>query len=119
MFLIAAFIPMLAVLATVAHVLSLTGLFLLVLWLVGGVLLRLAGLAAGTLGLLLALTHPIGLLVASIGAVLWAAGHWHYALRNHTYKSPLARRLFIEVLPAWADPTRDWSIPTTTTTDDD
>jgi hypothetical protein len=38
---------------------------------------------------------------------------------HHTYTSPLARRLFIDVLRAWADPTRAWSIPTTTTADDD
>jgi hypothetical protein len=118
MFLIAGLILLPASLAA-AHELALVALALVVLWVAGGVLLRIAGIAAVLLGLLLALTHLIGLLVAAIGAVLWTAGHWHYALRHHTYKSPLARRLSIDLLPAWAHPTRDWAIPTTTTTDHD
>jgi hypothetical protein len=47
--------------------------------------------------------------------LLWTLGHWHYALRHHTYKSLLARRLFIDVLPNWADLTRNWI----TASDDD
>lgn len=82
----------------------------------GGLLLRLGGIATATTGLLLAAArHPIGLLLAPLGVLLWTAGHWHYALRHHTYKSPLARRLFLDVLPTWADPTGNW----TTASDDD
>ena len=99
--------------------LSLIALALIALWLAAGVVLRLAGAATAVLGLLLALTHPLGLLLSATGALLWALGHWHYALRHHAYKSPLARRLFIDVLPSWADPTRTWAMPTTTTTTQD
>lgn len=86
---------------------------LLVLWLLGGVLLRLGGLllvTAGSIGLLFD-GEVSGILVAAIGAFLWLAGHWHYALRHQGYKSPLARHLFCRWAPAWLDPTRDWSVP--------
>lgn len=107
-------------LGTTAEVLALAMVVLVVIWLAAGIALRLGGIATAATGLLLAVfRHPIGLLIATLGALLWAAGHWHYALRHHTYKSPLAQRLFIDLLPSWADPTRNWSIPTTTTTHDD
>ncbi|MCW2995250.1 MAG: hypothetical protein JWQ18_2745 [Conexibacter sp.] len=105
---------------TTAEVLALLTVVLVVIWLAAGIVLRLGGIGVAAVGLLFALLrHPIGLLIAPLGGVLWAAGHWHYALRHHTYKSPLARRLFIDLLPDWADPTRGWSISTTTTTDHD
>jgi sulfite exporter TauE/SafE len=94
-------------------VLALLVVGLIVAWLTAGIVLRVAGLAVATTGLLLALSrHPIGLLIAALGGLLWAAGHWHYALRHHTYKSPLARRLFLDLLPEQLDPTRHWAIPT-------
>ncbi|HZE06906.1 MAG TPA: hypothetical protein VE127_16880, partial [Solirubrobacteraceae bacterium] len=66
---------------------------LLVLWLIGGLLLRTGGLLlvlAGGLGA--GLEHNAsGLLVLAIGSVLWLAGHWHHGLRYRTFKSPLAR----------------------------
>jgi hypothetical protein len=98
---------------TAVQAFALLAVVLVVTWLAAGVVLRIGGIGVAAIGLLLALLrHPIGLLIAALGALLWAAGHWHHALRHHTYKSPLARRLFIDLLPAWADPTRGWSIPT-------
>jgi hypothetical protein len=86
---------------------------LLVLWLLGGVFLRIGGLLlvlAGGFGL--GLQHdPNGILVLAIGTLLWLAGHWHYALRHHEYKSPLAGYVFLRWAPGWLDPTRDWAIP--------
>lgn len=52
-----------------------------------------------------------GLFVLAIGALLWLAGHWHYALRHHEYKSPPAGYVFGCWAPDWLDPTRDWAIP--------
>lgn len=86
---------------------------LAVLWLLGGLLLRIGGLTlavAGGVGV--GLEHnPNGLLVLAIGAVLWLAGHWHYALRHHEYKSPLAGYVLMRWAPGWLDPTRGWAIP--------
>jgi 4-amino-4-deoxy-L-arabinose transferase-like glycosyltransferase len=86
---------------------------LAVLWLLGGLLLRIGGLLlalGGGLGVGLA-HNANGLLVIAIGVVLWLAGHWHYALRHHEYKSPLAGYVFMRWAPAWLDPTRGWAIP--------
>ena len=86
---------------------------LLVLWLLGGVLLRIGGLLlvlAGGFGA--GLQHDAnGLLVLAIGALLWLAGHWHYALRHHEYKSPLAGYAFLRWAPGWLDPAREWAVP--------
>lgn len=35
-----------------------------------------------------------GIFIFAIGVALWLAGHWHYALRHHEYKSPLAHNVF-------------------------
>jgi len=32
-----------------------------------------------------------------IGAALWLAGHWHYALRHDDYKSPAGSLLLLPV----------------------
>ncbi|HEU4905474.1 MAG TPA: hypothetical protein VFT19_05095 [Solirubrobacterales bacterium] len=88
---------------------------LLVLWVLGGLLLRIGGLLlvlAGGFGV--GPQHNAnGVLVLAIGALLWLAGHWHYGLRHHEYKSPLAGYVFLRWAPAWLDPTRDWAIPIT------
>jgi len=56
----------------------------------------------------LALTGDANAIVVfAIGAALWLAGHWHYALRQGDYKSPLAAFFFGRCAPAWLDPTRD------------
>lgn len=86
---------------------------LAVIWLLGGILLRVGGLLlviAGALGVALQ-RDPDGILVLAIGALLWLAGHWHYALRHHAYKSPLARYAFCRWAPEWLDPTANWSVP--------
>lgn len=65
-------------------------------WLFGGVVLRVAGIIFVFVGLvsLVALANPVALLMVVIGLVMWLAGHWHFALRHHEYKSPLAQRIF-------------------------
>jgi hypothetical protein len=91
---------------------GLGALGLLLAWLLGGILLRLCGLAlalGGSLGLAV-FGNLVGLLVAATGALLWLAGHWHYALRHQEFKSPLARQVFSRWAPAWLDPTRDWAV---------
>lgn len=107
------------VLPRVAQAVAITALALIATWTLGGVVLRVGGTATVTVGLLLAASaHPAGLLLVALGTPLWLAGHWHYAWRHHTYKSPLARRLFLQILPARLDPTRRWATPTTPTTDE-
>lgn len=49
------------------------------------------------------------LLAGALG--LWLIGHWRYALRHREYRSPLARRIFLQVLPTRLDPTRRWAWP--------
>jgi hypothetical protein len=76
--------------------LAILALVLLFVWILGGLLLRIGGL---TLALAGAATVALsgnanGLLVFAIGAALWLAGHWHYALRHGEYKSPLAPSSF-------------------------
>jgi hypothetical protein len=81
-------------------------------WLLGSIVLRIAGALLALAGLLALGTAPavaIGVFIA--GAVAWLAGHRLYALRHHTYRSPLARRVFLKVLPRRLDPTRGWAIP--------
>lgn len=79
----------------------------------GGVFLRVGGALFFLLGVigLIALGDIFGIFIALIGAASWLAGHWHFALRHHEYKSPLAERIFMQVLPPRYDPTRQWSVP--------
>lgn len=93
--------------------LAIVALAFLFVWVLGGLLLRLGGFILAVAGaVVIALTgNPNGILVFAIGAALWLAGHWHYALRHHEYKSPLAGYVFLRWAPAWLDPTRDWAIP--------
>jgi hypothetical protein len=85
-------------------------------WLFGGVVLRVGGIVFVFAGLvsLVALANPAALLMVVIGLFMWLAGHWHFALRHHEYKSPLAQRIFLQVLPPRYDPTRHWGIPMAT-----
>ena len=86
---------------------------LLAFWLLGGLLARLGGLLLVFAGLTsLTLNPQLGAaLLIVIGAATWLAGHWHYALRHHEYKSPLAGYVFLRWAPGWLDPTRGWGIP--------
>lgn len=83
------------------------------LWLLGGVFLRVGGVIFAFVGALSLITlgDPVALFMVAIGFAMWLAGHWHYALRHHEYKSPLAQRIFLQVLPPRYDPTRGWGIP--------
>ena len=89
--------------------LAIVALGLLFVWVLGGLLLRLSGLvlALGGAGLVALSGNANGILAFAIGAALWLAGHWLYALRHGQYKSPLAGFLFCRCAPAWLDPTRD------------
>lgn len=82
-------------------------------WVFGGILLRAVGLALVVLGVAGLIVTGAGsaALVLAIGAAMWLAGHWHYALRHHEYASPLAQRLFLQVLPERLDPSRGWAQP--------
>jgi hypothetical protein len=82
-------------------------------WLFGGLALRFGGALLAFTGVVsLTITgNPAALVVAVLGFVLWLAGHWHFALRHHEYKSPLARRIFLQALPPRLDPTRRWGVP--------
>jgi type IV secretory pathway TrbD component len=82
-------------------------------WLFGGVVLRVGGIFLAGLGAvsLALMGEPIALFLVAFGFVMWLVGHWHFAYRHHVYKSPLARRIFLEVLPPRYDPTRNWGVP--------
>ncbi len=82
-------------------------------WVLGGLVLRIGGtlLIVGGLLSTAATGSPSSALLTVVGALAWLAGHWLYAVRHHYYSSPLARRVFLEALPARLDPTRRWSIP--------
>lgn len=86
---------------------------LLAFWLLGGFVARIGGLLLVFAGAAsLALDPPSGALaLVAIGALVWLAGHWHYALRHRSYKSPLARYVFRRWAPVWLDPTRGWAVP--------
>lgn len=90
-------------------------------WLFGGVFLRVVGIIFVIAGVvnLLTLGNPIALFMVVLGFVMWLAGHWHFALRHHDYKSPLARRIFLQVLPPRYDPTRQWGAPVVSEIPDD
>jgi hypothetical protein len=83
------------------------------LWIFGGVALRVGGAIFAFVGLvsLITLANPAALIMVVLGCAMWLAGHWHYALRHHEYKSPLAQRIFLQVLPPRYDPTRRWGLP--------
>lgn len=82
-------------------------------WLLGGFVLRIGGatLALGGLVVTAATGSPGTAVAATLGALAWLAGHWLYAVRHHHFRSPLARRIFLEALPAPLDPTRRWGVP--------
>jgi hypothetical protein len=82
------------------------------LWLLGGVVLRVGGVPLAVGGLLsTAATGSLAMAIATVvGAMAWLAGHWLFAVRHHYFRSSLARRIFIDALPA-LNPTRRWGIP--------
>jgi hypothetical protein len=99
-----------ALIATLAVI----ALIALGVWLLGSIVLRIAGVLIVLAGLVAAVQGQSGgLLVVAIGAVAWAPGHWLYAYRHHAYRSPLARRLFLSRPRRGLDPARGWVVPTT------
>lgn len=102
----------------IATILVLVLLAVMVAWVAGSLLLRAGGLLTVLVGLALTPADPVALVAVLAGAIAWLAGHWLFALRHHHYRSPLARRIYLQTLPARLDPTRNWAIPTTTTTTD-
>ncbi len=76
-------------------------------------MLRTAGAFLALGGLLCtAVTGSLTMAVAALlGAVAWLAGHWLYAVRHHYFRTPLARRVFMDALPSRLDPTRGWGVP--------
>jgi hypothetical protein len=85
----------------------------LIVWRLGGAMLRLTGGFFAIGGLLAtASTGSASMaLGALVGALVWLAGHWLSALRHHYYRSPLARRIFLTLLPEQLDPARGWGVP--------
>lgn len=71
------------------------------IWLIGRLLARWAGallIAAGSVGL--AITgNANGLLLVALGIALWLVGHLLYRMRRGAWKSALAERLCLVVLP--------------------
>ncbi len=66
-------------------------------WQFGGLLLRAGGALLLAAGLFIA-ASTISLaaaVIAALGGIAWLSGHWLFALRNHYYRSPLARRMFL------------------------
>lgn len=93
--------------------LALAALIALAAWLVGSLVMRIAGVVFVVAGLMgTATTSPAGLLVAAIGALLWLAGHWLYAVRHHAFASPLAERLYKQTPLRRFDATRGYGLPT-------
>lgn len=85
----------------------------LAVWVLGSVVLR----WGGAFIVLASLATTSGdarstVLGVALGALAWLAGHWLFAVRHHVYRSPVARRIFLQLLPSWLDPTRRWGIRT-------
>ena len=97
--------PLLSLLATGV-------LIALGLWLFGSAVLRLGGAVLAVGGLLsAAATGSLAMALTTIlGVLAWLAGHWLFALRYHYFRSPLARRVFNDVLVP-LNPTRRWGVP--------
>jgi hypothetical protein len=71
------------------------------IWLFGSLLTRWAGIllvVAGSAGLA-STGDTNGLLLVALGAALWLVGHCFYRIRRGAWKSALAERLCLAVLP--------------------
>jgi hypothetical protein len=82
-------------------------------WFFGGFVLRACGALLAVGGLLAtARTGSLTMAAATMtGAAAWLGGHWLFALRHHYFRSALARRVFLDWLPAALDPTTRWGVP--------
>jgi hypothetical protein len=98
----------------VVSLLAILLLGLVLAWLIGSFVLRAGGLLlilAGLVALATGSDAGAGAVALLVGVVAWLGGHWIYAYRHHEYRGPLARRIFLQMLPERADPTRRWGIP--------
>jgi hypothetical protein len=71
------------------------------IWLFGGLLARCAGVllvVAGSVGLA-STGNANGLLLVALGIALWLVGHLLYRMRRGAWKSALAERLCLALLP--------------------
>lgn len=92
---------------------ALVALAALAIWRLGSVVLRWGGALVVVASLAMTSGEPRStVLGVVIGGVAWLAGHWLFAVRHHVYRSPLARRVFLQLLPARLDPTRSWGVRT-------
>jgi hypothetical protein len=99
---------------SVVVILAARGLLIaLGVWLFAGFVLRTCGavLAIGGLATAALYGSPGMAIAAILGGLAWLAGQWLFGLRHHHYRSALARRVFLEWLPARFDPTRRWGVP--------
>lgn len=83
----------------------------LAVWCFAGITLRVGGCIVfiGALFLTAETGWLPAALLATVGGLAWLGGHWLYGVRHHYIDSPLARRLFLQVLPRKLDPTRRWN----------
>lgn len=94
-----------------AQVLVAAALVAMLVWVFGGLALRLGGWIALASGLVTAMTAGgairawEGVGVAAAGGLVWLAGQAHFATRHQFYASLLARRLFGTRLFRRVDPT--------------
>jgi hypothetical protein len=81
-------------------------------WLFGSIVLRAGGvvLAVGGLVSTAATGSPAMAAASVLGALAWLTGHRLFALRHHYFCSPLARRVFNDML-APLNATRRWGVP--------
>ena len=93
-----------------AQVIAAAGLVGIVVWVFGGVVLRVGGWVALTGGLVVVATSGgtgrawVGLGVAAAGVGAWLVGQLHFTVRHRFHASPLARRLLRARLFRRADP---------------
>jgi hypothetical protein len=98
----------------VLSLLAIVVLVALVVWVAGSIALRIIGgllIFAGLFGFARAIDTFAASLVLVLGLLLWLAGHWLYAYREHEYRGPLVQRIFFQILPRRFDPTRGWGYP--------
>lgn len=92
---------------------ALVALAALAIWRLGSVVLRWGGALIVVASLAPTSGEPRSTaLGVVVGGMAWLAGHWLFAVRPHVYRSPLARRVFLQLLPARLDPTRGWGVRT-------
>jgi hypothetical protein len=99
----------------IATLIVLVAAVALITWKIGSIVLRVVGVLcfiAALAGIASGSDPLTGVFVALLGTVLWLAGHWLFAFRHHTYRSALAQRIFLQALPSWMDPTRNWGVRT-------